>query len=62
MDSLEQLLKQYEDAIERRDVQEMNRLCMDVEREADRTGYRGHGRIMALHSMAERAMPAQDNQ
>jgi hypothetical protein len=34
---------------------EVDRLCRAVEAEADRVGYTGHARLMAIHTAAERA-------
>lgn len=56
MTTLEQLLVAYDAAIAARDGAEIDRLCVEVEREADRVQYSNHGRLKALHTRAEAAV------
>jgi len=52
---LEKLIDDYEAAIvaPEVDVDEVNRLCLAVEKEAERTGYDNHRLLKALHTTAE---------
>jgi hypothetical protein len=54
---LERLIDEYECAIfdPLFDPKKTEQLCTEVEAEADRTGYNGHVRLMALHTMHEHA-------
>lgn len=52
---LEELIEQYEQAIRDRNHDEIDRLIMLVEQEADKIGYENHARLASLHTMAERA-------
>jgi hypothetical protein len=52
---LESLIEQYEKAIRERNQEEIDRLIVLVEKEADKIGYDKHGRLAHLHTLAERA-------
>ena len=56
MERLEALIAQYEAAIFAGDRLEIDRLCQEVEQEADVIGYTNHQRLHALHTAAEQAM------
>lgn len=49
------MLVEYATAIYARDLDAIDRLAGEVEREADRIGYTQHGQILALHNAAEQA-------
>lgn len=57
MNRLEKLIEAYEAEIfaSKPDLRRLDKLCMLVEREADRTDYKNHRRLMVLHTMAERS-------
>ena len=50
---LEELITQYEAAINARNQSEIDRLIVLVEKEADRIGYDNHRRLYFLHTAAE---------
>jgi hypothetical protein len=53
---LEQLIEQYATAIFiGNSTEEIDRLFMEVEAEAERINYQGHDRLLTLHSAAEQA-------
>lgn len=55
--TLERLIREYEAAClaQRPDEDEINRLALAVEEEAERVGYDNHLRLLALHNLAEAA-------
>lgn len=53
IERLEHLIRLYRAAIFAGEVSEINRLCQEVEQEADTIGYTNHARLHALHTLAE---------
>lgn len=60
MERLENLIALYEVAIAARNLQDIERLCHEVEQAADAIKYTNHARLHALHTRAELASEPED--